>query len=68
MMKEDPKNTDTSLKTTKANGIPRRDFFKILGTGIIIFFRPWRVFDVFGVPSEQERTLPTDYNAFLQYR
>ena len=44
----------------------RRDFFKILGGGIFIFFQPWSLFDLFGLPADQRRSLPKDYNAFLQ--
>jgi isoquinoline 1-oxidoreductase len=51
-------------KTTR-KGLPRRDFFKILGSGIIIFFRPWAAFDLMALPAEQQRSLPKDYNAFL---
>lgn len=56
------KNEKTSLKT----GMPRRDFFKILGSGIIIFFRPWGAIDLMSMPAQQQRSLPKDYNAFLQ--
>ena len=44
----------------------RRDFFKLLGGGIFIFFRPWSALDLFGLPAEQARSLPKDYNAFLR--
>jgi isoquinoline 1-oxidoreductase len=46
--------------------MPRRDFFKILGTGIIVFIRPWGVLDLIGTPAEQARGVPKDYNAFLR--
>ncbi len=65
-MKKDIIKTDGSSDNTERHGIPRRDFFKILGSGIIIFFHPWGVLDAFGMPAEQERSLPTDYNAFLK--
>jgi isoquinoline 1-oxidoreductase len=54
-----------SIQTSEPKGMPRRNFFKLLGGGIIVFFRPWRVFDLFGTPAEQARSLTTDYNAFL---
>ncbi len=38
---------------------------KLLGGGIIIFFRPWGLSDLFGLPAEQGKSLPKDYNAFL---
>ncbi len=65
-MKKETTNTNGSVETTRRRGIPRRDFFKIIGGGIIIFFRPWGVLDILGTPAEQRRSLPTDYNAFLQ--
>ncbi len=46
--------------------MPRRDFFRILGGGIFIFFQPWSSFDLFGLPADQGRSLPKDFNAFLQ--
>jgi isoquinoline 1-oxidoreductase len=46
--------------------MPRRDFFKILGGGIFIFFRPWGVLDLSGAPAVQARGVPKDYNAFLR--
>lgn len=65
-MKKETTNANGSVETTRRRGIPRRDFFKIIGGGIIIFFRPWGALDIFGTPAEQRRSLPTDYNAFLQ--
>lgn len=65
MKKELIKNQD-SLLTTEKHGMPRRDFFRILGGGIFIFFQPWSSFDLFGLPADQGRSLPKDFNAFLQ--
>lgn len=45
--------------------IPRRDFFRILGSGILIFFRPWTAAELIAAPPQQ-RGLPKDYNAFMQ--
>jgi nicotinate dehydrogenase subunit B len=55
----------TSSNKPEGHGMPRRNFFKIIGGGIIIFFQPWSALDLFGKPSEQTRSLPKDYNAFL---
>src|SRR5664279_886888 len=44
----------------------RRDFFKILGGGIILFIRPWGALDLIGATAEQARGVPKDYNAFLR--
>jgi nicotinate dehydrogenase subunit B len=65
-MKKNPTEKQVSEETTGSHGIPRRDFFKILGSGIIIFFHPWSAIDLLGLPAEQARSLPKDYNAFLQ--
>ncbi len=55
-----------SSEEKENSGIPRRDFLKILGGGIFIFFQPWFLVDLSGLPSEQARSLPKDYNAFLR--
>jgi isoquinoline 1-oxidoreductase len=61
------KSTDLTLsQTNERRGMQRRDFFKILGSGIIIFMLP-RCASEFEPPvSALERALPTDYNAFLR--
>ncbi|MCX6335121.1 MAG: molybdopterin-dependent oxidoreductase [Bacteroidia bacterium] len=43
----------------------RRNFLKLLGGGILIFFQPWNVADLLAVPQQQRRTLTKDYNAFI---
>lgn len=65
-MKKESAEKLNSIQTTESHGIQRRDFFKILGGGIIIFFQPWGTLDLLGLTSEQARSLPKDYNAFLQ--
>ncbi len=65
MKKEQIKEIGT-LQAAEQSGMPRRDFFKILGGGIFIFFRPWRALDIFGMPADQARGVPKDYNAFLR--
>jgi nicotinate dehydrogenase subunit B len=65
MKKEDIK-VKGSEETVVRKGMPRRDFFKILGGGIIIFFRPWGFIDILALTAEQQRSLPKDYNAFLR--
>src|SRR5450631_2396953 len=64
-MKKDQINDNDSLQVSESHGMPRRDFFKFLGGGLIIFFRPWRALDLIGLPAEQARGVPKDYNAFL---
>ncbi|HLP73594.1 MAG TPA: molybdopterin cofactor-binding domain-containing protein [Bacteroidales bacterium] len=56
-----------TFKSAKSNPIPRRDFLKKLGGGIFLFIAPWPVLDLSASPAEQaRRSLPKDYNAFLQ--
>ncbi|MRR20476.1 isoquinoline 1-oxidoreductase [bacterium] len=47
------------------SGMKRRNFFKILGGGIVILFQPWGALDLLALPAEQRRSLTKDYNAFL---
>jgi len=65
MKKEQTKDQDV-LQTSEHHGMPRRDFFKILGGGILIFIRPWGELDLTGTPAVQARGVPKDYNAFLR--
>ncbi len=55
-----------NIKIEKTSGMKRREFFKLLGGGIFIFIRPWGNLDLFGMPADQARSLPKDYNAFLR--
>jgi isoquinoline 1-oxidoreductase len=50
------------------SGMPRRDFLKKLGGGIFFFLAPWPAIDLSAIPAAQQarRSLPKDYNAFLQ--
>jgi nicotinate dehydrogenase subunit B len=65
------KKSEEILKPVKVqnegagSGLKRRDFFKLLGGGIFIFFQPWKVLDGLALPADQARTLTKDYNAFL---
>jgi nicotinate dehydrogenase subunit B len=67
MMKKSEKNMDLEKVTSEVTerGIRRRDFFRILGGGILIFFQPWKIPDLGAFPAEQARSLTKDYNAFL---
>ena len=65
-MKKEKNIDQNTSQTSERHGIPRRDFFRILGGGIFIFVRPWKVLDFIGLPSEQARGVPKDYNAFLR--
>ena len=65
-MKKAATNKQYELVTVKNHGMERRDFFKILGGGIFIFFRPWNALDIPGLEAGQARSLSKDYNAFLR--
>jgi isoquinoline 1-oxidoreductase len=64
------KKTDTKAQaesgTGKNNGMKRRSFVKLLGGGIFVFFQPWDIFNLSDLAVPQGRSLPKDYNAFLQ--
>jgi nicotinate dehydrogenase subunit B len=65
-MKNEKVKNQIHSHTVKRHGMKRRDFFKIMGSGIIIFFKPWGAIDLLGLPAEQARSLSKDYNAFLR--
>ncbi len=53
-------------ESRESHGMNRRDFFKLVGGGIFIFFRPWNQFEFLESEALQGRSLPTEFNAFLQ--
>ena len=65
MKKEITKNP-VSLQASESDGMPRRNFIKLLGGGIIIFFMPGCANDGSSIAAGQRRSLPEDYNAFLR--
>jgi nicotinate dehydrogenase subunit B len=65
-MKEKDINTPVNSEKKEKSGMKRRSFVQLMGGGIFIFFRPWSTMDLFSAPAEQGRSLPKDYNAFLQ--
>lgn len=55
------------LATTKDRlEIKRRDFFTLLGSGIMIYFGTGRPSALLAMPLEQRREVPRDYNAFIR--
>jgi isoquinoline 1-oxidoreductase len=63
---EKDKGNNIMTKSDKGSGdIKRRDFFKLLGGGILIFFNPLDIPELVNLPPEQARSLPKDFNAFL---
>jgi nicotinate dehydrogenase subunit B len=65
-MKKIITNEKESLILQDRPGMKRRDFFKLLGGGIFIFFQPWDPSELFDFQTQQRRSLPTEFNAFLQ--
>ena len=66
-MKKSVSNDKKLLKPVKPSGkIKRRDFFRLLGGGIFIFVHPFDPFEILGLQVQQARSLPGDFNAFLQ--
>jgi nicotinate dehydrogenase subunit B len=58
--------TENQNSEIPSPGLKRRDFFKLLGGGLYIFFNLGESLDTFATEAEQRRSLPTDYNAFLR--
>jgi nicotinate dehydrogenase subunit B len=46
--------------------INRRNFFKLVGGGVFVYFSSWDPLDLLAMPAAQPNQVPTDYNAFLQ--
>lgn len=65
-MKKSRLTKNETLNQIDHSGMKRREFFKLLGGGIFIFFQPWDPFDFFDTQTQQRRSLPSDFNAFLQ--
>jgi nicotinate dehydrogenase subunit B len=58
--------TQEASGTEINNGMKRRNFVKLLGGGIFIFFQPWDILNLSDIALPQGRSLTKDYNAFLQ--
>ena len=65
MMKNEKTFNQASVPNKRRRGMPRRDFFKLLGSGIIVYFLPRCAGDGSAAAVPLERELPKDYNAFL---
>lgn len=64
-MKNEKNSGQVSKRASSLRGMPRRDFFKLVGSGIIVFFMPRCASDGTPVAAPLERDLPKDFNAFL---
>src|SRR5450759_1251318 len=65
-MKKIITNEKESLKSQERPGMKRRDFFRLVGGGIFIFFQPRDTFKLLELQAQHGRSLPTEFNAFLQ--
>ncbi|HBH85042.1 MAG: hypothetical protein A2X05_03505 [Bacteroidetes bacterium GWE2_41_25] len=65
-MKNNKTKTQVSKKNSGRRGMERRDFFKLVGGGVVIFFLPRCAGDPVPVAEPGKRSLPKDYNAFLK--
>ena len=65
-MKKEVLKTKESQEPEVGSGMKRRNFVKLLGGGIFLFFQPWSAIDLMAVPLQERRSLTKDYNAFLQ--
>jgi nicotinate dehydrogenase subunit B len=64
-MKKEKLNNQLTSRNNGRHGMPRRDFFKLLGGGIIVFFMPGCKGKGTQTTAPAERDLTKDYNAFL---
>jgi nicotinate dehydrogenase subunit B len=64
-MKKGKVKNQVSVQSANRRGMPRRDFFKLLGGGLIVFFLPRCAGEDKPAGAPAERTLPKDYNAFV---
>jgi len=65
-MKKEKNKTQVSENLTGRRGMERRDFFKLVGGGIVIFFLPRCTSESVPVAEPGKRSLPKDYNAFVK--
>ena len=65
-MKETESFEEYKSKTGIMIPLHRRDFFRIIGGGLYVFFQISNPFEVIGAEAEQRRSLTDDYNAFLR--
>lgn len=64
-MKKDTKMNKASVQSKESHGMPRRNFLKLIGGGIVVFFLPRCASDESVTAADHKRSLPEDYNAFL---
>jgi isoquinoline 1-oxidoreductase len=66
IMKRSKKDTSRRLATTKNPfDVKRRDFFKLLGGGVVVYMSTSNPSELLALPLAQRREVPKDYNAFI---
>jgi nicotinate dehydrogenase subunit B len=65
-MKKEKITTQVSENRAGRRGMERRDFFKLVGGGIVVFFLPRCTTETVPVAEAGKRSLPKDFNAFLK--
>ena len=64
-MKKEMKNRKNGDLPEDRFDLRRRDFFKLLGGGMLVSFSTMDPEELLAMPMQERRTLSTDYNAFL---
>ena len=65
-MKQSKKDSRQKLATTKNPfEVKRRDFFKLLGGGVVVYMSTSNPSELLALPLAQRREVPEDYNAFI---
>lgn len=65
-MKKDKLQTAENSKSPDKNGMKRRNFFKLMGGGIFVFFNPWDPLDLIASPVKKLDDDTPDFNAFIR--
>jgi nicotinate dehydrogenase subunit B len=53
------------LASRKHSGLKRREFFRLMGSGVFIFFNTWDAAELLALPLEKRQESTPDFNAFL---
>jgi len=65
-MKRKQRESKQNLATTRNPfDVKRRDFFKLLGGGVVVYMSTQNPSELLALPLAQRREVPSDFNAFL---
>jgi len=65
-MKAEKSNTDLNTLMQGLPGIKRRNFVKLIGGGVFIFFNTWDHFGLLAMPGKKQEEAIPNFNAFLR--